>query len=590
MLACKVYLLLCARATMYTKKSDIVINNALTLMATLPAVASQKAIKQAAVFLGGKKAAFGSLNAAADNDKLLFRLVSLEERAFDEFDVPALIRLHAVLFDGIRPDAGKLRTVPAEAGGSSFADPSLIAGSLKRLLSKLKDSDALSVRSKDDFATSLTYCLSEMFLLCPFRTGSLLTLCAFLGLYALSKGYRIDYFKFGGARLGEAVMTAFITDEKTELYVLLAQSLEYENLEKDGEEIPVVDALQVKRELRRDRKPKMLVKKDKPKKEKSRPERNVRPEKKVASERKKPEPVKKTPRPSPTKKPVDKDAKKPSVEDEMTAAKAAIAAETEAARAAIVAEMEAARAAIEAEKAAAKAEMELRARERVEAEAMAKESAEAEAKADMPTRAEQNRIEKMPAAKKSGAKTSIKSARGKSSLKKALARTVSLLENMPEAMNSAEKFSLPEAEKENSSLLLSSSQGENTAAKADSSLPKLLPIKKIERKESPPPQKEIHQEKSAPEEKISSQKEAAPKEETSSAEMPASEKEIPPQKATASKEEMPPVEKPASEDDKLAQKVAEMSELPSNVLKKAAEIKEKIELLQKELKDVLKGE
>ena len=55
------------------------------------------------------------------------------------YKILALLKLHGFIFDGIRPDAGKLRTSSAELNGSSFADASLIAGSMKRLLGKLAD-------------------------------------------------------------------------------------------------------------------------------------------------------------------------------------------------------------------------------------------------------------------------------------------------------------------------------------------------------------------------------------------------------------------------------------------------------------------
>ena len=624
---------------MNTRKSDIAINNALALMATLPATPSVKAQKQAALFLSGKKEARVPTSGASDADRLLLRLVSLNPRAFSDFDSAALVKLHFALFEGIRPDAGKLRTQPLEAGGSGFADPSLISGSLKRLLGKLHEPGALPESSKENFAMNITYYLTELFLLCPFRSGSLLTLAAFLGMFASSKGYRLDYFKCGGARLSDAVMTAFVTDEKSELFVALSEAVGYENISADGEEVPVVDATQIKRELRHDSRPKTLVKRGarvraespkkepRPKKEAPRKEAKPRPNvketttKKQAAQAKKQTPTQKKPPAKPTAN-AQKTSTAVSVREEMSAAKAAIAAEMKAAKEAIAAEAEAARAAIEAEKAAARAEMERKALEEKQKSLDEKQKAEA---------------------KKS--RSDSGKSRSKSSLKKALARTVLLFEDMPEFGDM--QFE-PEPPKKENPLLLPSSganlfsdaasatidtenktpiDAKDSAADAVSDrpvgaattntaserhdgaaetigavtdkvatetevrkeerptqsseaapLPKLAPIKKIERMPV--------EEKVAPERKADeSEKRVSIKPVASDISKAA--KQVDEQKAVAEKQADEQKTAAENEEDRLARKVADISKLPSSVLKKAARIKEQIELLQKELDDVL---
>ena len=108
-------------------------------MSMLPSVPSPKALREAPLYLGGKKDLRTACRTGTDSDKIFFRLLVSLSHPTDDFDTSALVKLHGFIFDGIRPDAGKLRTTPAEMGGSSFADASLIAGSLKRLLGKLID-------------------------------------------------------------------------------------------------------------------------------------------------------------------------------------------------------------------------------------------------------------------------------------------------------------------------------------------------------------------------------------------------------------------------------------------------------------------
>ena len=556
---------------MSVKRYDSLINNAAAILSMLPATPSGKALLDAPLYLGGKKDIRAACRTGSDSDKIFFRMLHVLSRPFDEFDANALLKLHGFIFDGIRPDAGKLRTSSAELNGSSFADASLIAGSMKRLLGKLADTPAAPDVSREDFAMSMTYFFGEIFLLCPFRSTSTFIEALFFALFAPSRGFRFDYSRTGGARLFEAAKKAFVTDESGDLFVCLNESIVYMGVESEGKEIPVVDAEQVKRELKVKGKPKTLVKRgatprpDKPKKDekpkkterKGRSEKKDRPPKKEASEKRKPEPVKKL-KPEPVKKDASKAVKKVSVEAEMSAARAAIEAEMLAAKAVIAAEAEAARAAIEAEKAAARAEME--------------------------AKANQAPPEKKTTTKKSTAKSNgDKSSRVKNNLKKALARTVLLFEDIPEFAADDDKFAPAPPEKENRLLLPSSeSTAENSeppspalasdAATTEKSepaiLPKLAPIKKIERAES---------EDAAP----SNANEQA----TNTRENRETVSETTAENAESKLENN--IAALESDEDKLARHIADMSKLPSSVLKKAARIKEKIELLQKELKDVL---
>ncbi|MCI9032218.1 MAG: hypothetical protein HFK09_06875 [Clostridia bacterium] len=548
------------------RKFDSLISNATAIMSMLPSVPSPKALREAPLYLGGKKDLRTACRTGTDSDKIFFRLLVSLSHPTDDFDTSALVKLHGFIFDGIRPDAGKLRTTPAEMGGSSFADASLIAGSLKRLLGKLIDTTSAPDIKREDFAMNLTYFFGEIFLLCPFRSASTFIEALFFAIFAPSRGFKIDYARVGGARLFEAAKKAFVFDESGDLFVCLNEAVVYASIESNGKEIPVVDAQQVKRELKVKGKPKTLVKrgdprKEKPKKEekpkKPRPEKTIRTVKKAVSEKQ----VKKI-KQEITLKNEQKAVGKVSVEAEMTAARAAIEAEMLAAKAAIAAEAEAARAAIEAEKAAARAEMEIKVKEAATA--------------------------KKAAAKKNNYD---KSSRGKNSLKKALARTVLLFEDIPEFAKDDDKFAPLPPEKENPLLLPShmSEPEKETAATEEitvektepAPLPKLAPIKKIERtvEEKPAPLAD-KTEKTAPTEKTEREER---EEKTSKASEPAATERT--TKATA--KESRTTTDSESEEDALARKVADMSELPSTVLKKAAHIKEKIEQLQKELKDVL---
>ncbi len=248
------------------QQADILIKNASAVLAAVNIQPSPKAKKDAAAAYIEKRDFKNFAKKGNESNRLFFRVLTALTKPCDVFDTQSLIKLHAFLFDGIKPEAGKLRTAELSYDGAGFADSSLIAGSLKRLLSKMNEILATSSPSKEDFALKLTYFFSEMFLLCPFRFGSLVTQAVFFQHFALSRGFDINYDACGGLRLAEAAKVAFITDEPSELYLCLNDAISRVATASTGETV-VLEIAQ--RELKRGGKPKMLVKAGSKKEKKS---------------------------------------------------------------------------------------------------------------------------------------------------------------------------------------------------------------------------------------------------------------------------------------------------------------------------------
>lgn len=184
----------------------------------------------------------------SDGDKLFGRIVAAFALPEDGYDITAFTALNAFIFDG-NPEAGKLRTKDAVVDGSSFADKSLIPGSLKRLLSKMEDLPRTPDGSKEDFAAKLTHYFFELFILCPFACGSFITQAVFLSKAAFDHGYWLNYEKCGGKALSSAAKTAFLTDEKSELFLCLSNAISYPS-EGGGKEKPR-PAVNPQRQLRK---------------------------------------------------------------------------------------------------------------------------------------------------------------------------------------------------------------------------------------------------------------------------------------------------------------------------------------------------
>lgn len=273
------------------QQTDTLIKNAAAILAAINLKPSPKAEKEAFAALSEKRDFKAFLNKGNENNRLFFRVLSSLIKPCETFDTSSLLKLHAFLFDGIKPEAGKLRNTEMTCEGAGFADSSLISGSLKRLLSKMNEILATSSPSDEDFALKLTYFFSEMFLLCPFRFGSLAAQAVFFHNFALSRGFDLNYDACGGARLCEAVRVAFLTDEPSGLFMCLNDAVSRVATVSTGETV-VLEIAQ--RELKRG-KTKTLVKAGTGKDKK---ESKGKPAKKAAekSERKpKPESRKKEP-------------------------------------------------------------------------------------------------------------------------------------------------------------------------------------------------------------------------------------------------------------------------------------------------------
>lgn len=239
---------------MELRQANNFIKNALSMLSSSGYKISAKAQTDAALRLFSGKDFPDTDGSKTEGNRLFFRVLQSMREGMENFTPAALIKLHAQLF-GKNSEAGKLRSVPASLEGSSFTDSSFIGGSLKRLLLKMSELTGSPDSSKEDFALALTHYFSELFLLCPFKYGSLLTLCLFFWHFAQSKGFYINYHK-NSRSFYEAVKTAFLTDEVANLYVCFTDAVSYftpdEPPAKESEEIKTVKATVVKRELKRD--------------------------------------------------------------------------------------------------------------------------------------------------------------------------------------------------------------------------------------------------------------------------------------------------------------------------------------------------
>lgn len=240
--------------TMEAKRAENLIKNAAAMLSFCGLTVSVKNKADALSCLTADRDLIKPAQTKAQNGRLFFRTLQCMQTQLACCDTAALCKLHLKLYEGVYSDAGKLRTAPAELDGSSFTDSSLIAGSLKRLLAKMDELGSSPDVSKEDFALTLTYYFSELFLLCPFSSGGLLTQTLFFYLFAQSKGFYANFHKCGPNDFIQALKATFFTDETSKLFVCFSDIISYYVSEErqPQPEIKIMNATVVKRELKRE--------------------------------------------------------------------------------------------------------------------------------------------------------------------------------------------------------------------------------------------------------------------------------------------------------------------------------------------------
>ena len=108
------------------------------------------------------------------------------------FDKTHFLNIHKFLFEDIYPFAGKFRTENIAKGNFTFANWEFIEIELDKLLEKLKSENYLENLDKKSLSIRLTFYLSELNVLHPFREGNGRTIREFIRQLAFKNGYLLD--------------------------------------------------------------------------------------------------------------------------------------------------------------------------------------------------------------------------------------------------------------------------------------------------------------------------------------------------------------------------------------------------------------
>ena len=132
-----------------------------------------------------------------ENDITIYKLFILRQKGITgNFDVAHFVSIHKFLFEDIYPFAGLFRNENIAKDNFMFANWEFIEDNMNSIFGELKRENYLKGLTKEELAKRLTYYMSELNVLHPFREGNGRTTREFIRQLALKNGYNLDLSRF----------------------------------------------------------------------------------------------------------------------------------------------------------------------------------------------------------------------------------------------------------------------------------------------------------------------------------------------------------------------------------------------------------
>ena len=124
------------------------------------------------------------------------------------FDFKHLLKIHKYLFEDIYDWAGKVRQVDISKG-NAFCHFAYIQNNANKLFQELRDENFLKNTATEDIPKRLSYYLSEINVIHPFREGNGRTQRIFIELLARERGFMVDFSQIEPREMIEASAESF---------------------------------------------------------------------------------------------------------------------------------------------------------------------------------------------------------------------------------------------------------------------------------------------------------------------------------------------------------------------------------------------
>ncbi len=146
--------------------------------------------------------------------------------------------LNRTLFGDLEENAGRPRQTEYVENGSAHTAPSYIPGSIRSIVTKMNEIENSPIIGKEDFAGYLTHYMRELIILHPFDCGSDITVRIFIMLFCRLKGFALCYYRASPSAIKDAETSAFVVDDATQLFRILADCLSYEQTTEKKRTVP----------------------------------------------------------------------------------------------------------------------------------------------------------------------------------------------------------------------------------------------------------------------------------------------------------------------------------------------------------------
>lgn len=133
------------------------------------------------------------LKQAEEEITVLKQYMLIESPIKGRFTKTQLMNIHRFLFEDIYPFAGHIRREQISKGDTMFFPPHLINQELDKVFSKLHNDDMLHETDRKRQIKHLSYIMSELNIIHPFREGNGRSIRELIRCLALHYGFSLDW-------------------------------------------------------------------------------------------------------------------------------------------------------------------------------------------------------------------------------------------------------------------------------------------------------------------------------------------------------------------------------------------------------------
>ena len=152
------------------------------------------------------------LKQAEEEITSLKQYMLLESPIKGRFTKTQLINIHRFLFEDLYPFAGHIRREQISKGETMFFPPNLIAQELDKVFAKIHSDNMLHETDRQRQIEHLSYIMSELNIIHPFREGNGRSISELIRCIALHYGFSLDWSHVDRDTMLDAAVRSVVDD------------------------------------------------------------------------------------------------------------------------------------------------------------------------------------------------------------------------------------------------------------------------------------------------------------------------------------------------------------------------------------------